>query len=466
LGQGASTSCATATGSPCSQSNPSSTAYASWSGVAYNTSTGKFSGSLVHNGCPHDTRAWSQSSVAVPWLTTTSSIGAAGTATCCSTTFPATGYATTPKTVPALGISGISMFGEDIYGSNDAGFSSTTKNLCISGAGGCPANSDVDTCQAFAEATCGTSNTKVGFFMGDCGGHASPWHYHTSMNCTLASGTTWASQSASAGHSTLAGVMLDGRGLYGPYESTSTTPTNLDACNGHFGPTPPYPTANGITVPASTNVYHYHTTTYAPFTTGCFGPVASVAAAKALYPAACTAGSVCSAASQLAGGCTSGQTWTACTSKGQITGYTLGCPIFQGFNSITNAMETNAAMLPTATSACPACTGGCTVGSSASNTNTTTPAASSASLSTGAIVGIALGSAAGLALIVGGAAWACYAARRSADVAKVAQPPTSAKVLYDTGDDLPSKYTATRWDTRPPDSAMISRDSENTPSRD
>ena len=117
-------------------------------------------------------------------------------------------------------------------------------------------------------------------------------------------------------------------------------------------------------------------------------------------------------------------------------------PLFIGKHLLAQAQ--NAKTLPTATSACPACTGGCTVGSSASNTNTTTPAAaSSASLSTGAIVGIALGSAAGLALIVGGAAWACYAARRSADVAKVAQPPAGAKVLYDTGD-LPSKSTATR----------------------
>ena len=242
------------------------------------------------------------------------------------------------------------------------------------------------------------------------------------MTCALPSGTTWAS---SAGHSTLAGVMLDGRGLYGPYESSNTLPSNLDACNGHTGPTPAS-TANGMTVAASASVYHYHTTTYAPFTIGCYGPVSSVAAAKALY-SACTAGSACPASSQLSGGCTAGQTWTACTSKGQITGYTLGCPIFQGYNSATNTMETNAVMLPTATAACPACTGACTAGSS-----------SSAALSTGAIVGIALGAAAGLALIVGGAAWACYAARRSADVAKVSQPPegvgSAPRAPYGVGD--------------------------------
>ena len=181
-----------------------------------------------------------------------------------------------------------------------------------------------------------------------------------------------------------------------------------------------------MTVAASTSVYHYHTTTGPPFTIGCYGPVASVAAGKALY-SACTAGSACAPATQLAGGCSLGQTWTACTSKGQITNYLLGCPIFQGWNSATSTMETHAAMFPAATSACPACTGACTVGSSNSNTNTTTPAAASASLSTGAIVGIAIGSAAGLALIIGAAAWACYATRRSTGVAKVAaaRPPKS-----------------------------------------
>ena len=171
LGQAASSACTTATGSSCSQSTPGSTAYASWSGVSYSTSTGKFSGSLIHNGCPHDTRAWSQSSVAIPWKTGSTPIGGPGTATCCSSTFPATNYGTAPKTVPAFGIAGISMFGEDVYGYGDAGFNSATQNLCTTGTGGCPANSDVDTCQAFAEATCGTSDLKSTWFMSDCGGN-------------------------------------------------------------------------------------------------------------------------------------------------------------------------------------------------------------------------------------------------------------------------------------------------------
>ena len=37
----------------------------------------------------------------------------------------------------------------------------------------------------------------------------------------------------------------------------------VDACNGHFGTNPDSPAAE---------VYHYHVTDLAPFTTGCFGP--------------------------------------------------------------------------------------------------------------------------------------------------------------------------------------------------
>jgi hypothetical protein len=84
--------------------------------------------------------------------------------------------------------------------------------------------------------------------------------------------------------------MLDGRGLYGLYETTSTKPTDLDACNGHYGYVPAY-TNDSISFAASTaSVYHYHATDTAPFTIGCFGPVATVAACKALYPSTCGSG--------------------------------------------------------------------------------------------------------------------------------------------------------------------------------
>ena len=77
--------------------------------------------------------------------------------------------------------------------------------------------------------------------------------------------------------------MMDGRGLYGQYETTGTVPSNLDACGGHTGAVPAY-TVSGTTYPAASSVYHYHGQSSPPYTVGCFGPIASLTACKALYP--------------------------------------------------------------------------------------------------------------------------------------------------------------------------------------
>jgi hypothetical protein len=198
-------------------------------------------------------------------------------------------------------------------------------SLCYSGSGGCPKMSDVGACSAFAEATCGTSNFVSTYMMSDCGGHAG-WHYHTSFNCALSAAYTWLTASLISGHSKLVGVLLDGRGIYGKYESASTLPSNLDACNGHYGPVPAFSeTINGVTVsyPAASNVYHYHVSTNAPYTVGCFGPVTSVAAAKSLISACTGNGGTCASSDALSGNCGNGQTWTACTSNGQLTNYVV-----------------------------------------------------------------------------------------------------------------------------------------------
>lgn len=55
----------------------------------------------------------------------------------------------------------------------------------------------------------------------------------------------------------------------------------LDACNGHYGTVP----ANATLGVEATCVYHYHLTEEVPYTIGCYGPVESVAACKALYTA-------------------------------------------------------------------------------------------------------------------------------------------------------------------------------------
>lgn len=83
-------------------------------------------------------------------------------------------------------------------------------------------------------------------------GHPSPssqYHYHFEPVSITASS-----------RSRLVGVLLDGFPVYGPIDSDGTTPSGLDACNGHTGATPEF--ASGI--------YHYHTTTAVPYISGCF----------------------------------------------------------------------------------------------------------------------------------------------------------------------------------------------------
>ncbi|KAH8053918.1 arogenate dehydratase [Aureococcus anophagefferens] len=84
-------------------------------------------------------------------------------------------------------------------------------------------------------------------------------------------------------HSVLIGIALDGHGIYGLYESYNETseeqvkPDDLDACNGH---------THGVPANATYGVdeaAHYHTTSWAPYTVGCFGPVESVDECKSLY---------------------------------------------------------------------------------------------------------------------------------------------------------------------------------------
>lgn len=64
-----------------------------------------------------------------------------------------------------------------------------------------------------------------------------------------------------------AGIALDGKGIYGAWESAGEKPDDLDACGGHYGPTPGTASmssqsglsaTSGITgLAASANVYHY-----------------------------------------------------------------------------------------------------------------------------------------------------------------------------------------------------------------
>lgn len=299
--------------------------------LQYSTTTGLFSGYIITNQCPSSANANKYNGV---------SIGRSNTPSCINQTFPAPAYVRTPVAAPLRQRLGLAIRGgENIYNALDAGF--TAGQACSVTYGTCDAGTDVYMCEKRLEYLCGTSRLTTTMFMDDCGGHAAPYHYHCHMKCENAT---------SAGHSLLVGVLLDGRGLYGAFESAgSVRPTNLDACGGHFGPVPAT-TVGGVVYPAAANVYHYHVQDVAPFTAGCFGPVNNLTHAKSLY-------STCSAAPV-----------SYCTSAGLYANYTLDCPVFRHGNETMNQV--------TPTTACPACSGNC-VGeyAAASTSPTRTPSA-------------------------------------------------------------------------------------------
>jgi len=183
---------------------------------------------------------------------------------------------------PLFGRIGLSIRGGvSIYGPMEAGFEKGF--VCTDGS--CPCGMDLATCAKKMYCECTASSVSVTAFLDVCGGHAGPYHYHADMKCS------WNASDAS-GHSELAGVLLDGRGLYGYYESAGLViPTDLDSCNGHYGNVPAfnYTTKNGSQVyfPGGTHVYHYHLTTDAPYTVPCYGPVTSLQACKNLFPNFC-----------------------------------------------------------------------------------------------------------------------------------------------------------------------------------
>ena len=380
-GAAADTSC---TSSTCTTSGGGN--FMNITALKYDATTGVFSGSLVTNTCPNHAGAYKYNGV----LDT--NVGAAS-ASCQKFTLPVSGYTAGTLTAAPLrlGIGYTISGGELIYGPMDAGF--TAGQVCTNGVGTCPAGTDTRMCGALIEKACGTANLKgnttasMHMLLSDCGGHAG-YHNHEGIACEYSA--------TSAGHSALVGVLLDGRGLYGQYESTGTHPTNLDACNGHLGPTPAVTvsTSTGsVTYAASTNVYHYHMTVNAPFVAGCFGPATSLAAANALY-STCTKSSLCTCDQTKTCSCSGGQYMSSiCTSLGSYSSYTLDCPIYQDNSAGTSQSQVNST-----DPSCVPCAGNCG-GTSSGTSSSLSSSSSSLSSTDSAIVGGVVGGAGGLILV-------------------------------------------------------------------
>jgi hypothetical protein len=187
---------------------------------------------------------------------------------------PTTTTSTTlPRAAPLRGQIGtvdkpIASDRTQIYGPFEAGFTAAQTQQFFGCNPGVAIKGGIDTLTAeqMVQYQCNLPSTTT--VLDACGGHAIPYHYHERMACLYTS-------DPKTGHSTRIATMNDGRGLYGKYVGVNTLPTDLDACGGRTGITPD---SNGLAV------YYYMVQDRAPFTVGCFGPVSSLAACKALYP--------------------------------------------------------------------------------------------------------------------------------------------------------------------------------------
>jgi hypothetical protein len=226
---------------------------------------------------------------------------------CIKQTIPPTDYATTPVAAPVRGRVALSLGGSNIYTAFEAGF--TSGQICTGGS--CDAGLDLEVCHAKLEYECSNGVlTNADMLLDDCGGHAMPYHHHQDLVCDY-------NVSSNVGHAPLIAVALDGRGIYGKYEKDGALPSNLDACNGHFGDVPGFTLPKGASYSASTNVYHYHTSDTPPYTIGCFGSVQSLSDCKNLYST-----------------CGTGYS-TFCSSKGKIK-FDTDCPCFSQGNETYN----------------------------------------------------------------------------------------------------------------------------------
>ena len=131
--------------------------------LVWNSTSGKFTGSMTSNQCP---RLGSDTS-------------AMGSASSITQTFPQKIY-TTPAAVPLTGRVGLSIDGVNIYSAFEAGFGLGVGPAVCSGSvtGVCKAGLDIEACKRNLTATCGASNVFSGPFGDSCRGHASPYHYH------------------------------------------------------------------------------------------------------------------------------------------------------------------------------------------------------------------------------------------------------------------------------------------------
>ena len=257
-----STACSISDDTSCAKDGSTNECYRS---LTYDASTGKFTGTITSNDCANHPYA----------IVDGTQYSMKHTSTCRTQQFPDPAYASGPNGASLMGMVGMSISGgARIYGPFEMGFED---GLACTG-GDCSAGVDVPMCDAELHFECDSGTLNEGMMMDDCGGHAIPYHYHMDMSCLYTAHST--------NHASVIGIAFDGYGIYGANDFDMKEPV-LDACGGHFG-TVPDDSTYGV---SSSCVYHYHTSsTKAPYTLGCFGPVSSLSECKALYSDYCDTG--------------------------------------------------------------------------------------------------------------------------------------------------------------------------------
>ncbi len=210
------------------------------------------------------------------------------------------------------------------------------------------------------------------------------YHFHQNFTCLYNYGTGATGHSTKIGVTTPSSTSITARNIYGKYEATQASPSDLDACNGHFGYTPESP---------STNVYHHHVTDKTPFAVGCYGPSAtgglvSITDCRSYYT-----------------GCTSANVVTLRSAKGWFQ-YTKWCPCH---DNVTNSnvypspatlyYSTYELMLAAAATAAGTTT---TTTTTATTSNATTPSSDTTSSSTSSnalAIGLGVGLGVGIPVV-------------------------------------------------------------------
>eukprot|EP01063_Lacrimia_lanifica_P039465 TRINITY_DN8679_c0_g1_i1.p1 TRINITY_DN8679_c0_g1~~TRINITY_DN8679_c0_g1_i1.p1 ORF type:complete len:385 (+),score=75.05 TRINITY_DN8679_c0_g1_i1:67-1221(+) len=159
---------------------------------------------------------------------------------------------------------GQTVAANNIYGPMEAGFTSAQPGASCLGSYELPGGVDTNLAEGVMQVVCDGSMRAL---LDYCGGHAVPFHYHERASCLY-------TEDPSTKHSTRLGTALDGNGIYGHNIDGGCEPTDLDWCGGRRGVTPD---SDGK------EVYYYVLTNRAPFALGCFGPVATQDACRALY---------------------------------------------------------------------------------------------------------------------------------------------------------------------------------------